>query len=157
MVNRNGFFRRYFRWGNVKNGGRSRGGDSSVLCPTVLLVDDDETHRNVMAFDFKRKGFRVLQAGSGEEAWALVLSECIHLVVTDIRMPDGDGVELLRRIKDRYPRVPPVILITGFTELNLADAKDWGAEAVFPKPIDRQRLLVMSQNAMSLQGFQITE
>lgn len=125
--------------------------------PTVLLVDDDLNHRNAMAFDFKRKGFCVLHANSGREAWELILIERINLVITDIRMADGDGVELLRRIKDRDPRLPPVILITGYTDLNLADAKDWGAEAVFPKPIDRKGLLMTSRSIVVSQGFAVKE
>ena len=119
---------------------------------TVLLVDDDIVHRNVMAFDFKRRGFRVLHANTGREAWELILKENVNLVITDIRMPDGNGIELLRKIKDRDPQFPAVILITGYTELNLTDAKDWGAVAVFPKPLDRKHLLSTSQAVVAQQG-----
>lgn len=123
--------------------------------PTVLLVDDDATHRNVLAFDFKRKGFSVLHASSGNEAWEMILRENINLVITDIRMPDGNGVELLRRIKDRNPILPSVILITGYTDLDLNNATEWGAEAVLPKPLDRKALLSASQSVVASQGFKI--
>jgi len=143
---------------NETEGGKSRPNSanrpSSAVSPTVLLVDDDLPHRNTIAFDFKRKGFRVLQASSGNEAWAIIQSETVHLVVTDIRMPDGNGVELLSRLRERDPRLPPVILVTGYTELNLEDAKNWGAQAVFCKPFDRKALLAASQEAISTQGVE---
>jgi DNA-binding response OmpR family regulator len=127
-------------------GGEWAGHRSSA---TVLLVDDDSAHRNAIAFDFKRKGYRVLQAGSGSEAWEIIQKEEVHLVITDIRMPDGNGVDLLRRIKDRDPNLPPVILMTGYTDLNLDGATDWGAEAVFLKPFERKELLARSTAILS--------
>lgn len=114
----------------------------------VLLVDDDTVLRRTIAFDFKRKGFHVLQAGSGKEAWEILQTEKVHLVVTDIRMPDGHGIELLNRIRDRDPSIPRVILMTGYTELNLENAKDWGAQVVFSKPFDRKALLAASEAAV---------
>lgn len=136
------------------SGSRPLESDLTARPPTVLLVDDDPIHRNIMAFDFKRRGYRVLQAGGGKEAWGLLLLEdSVNLVITDIRMPDGNGVELLHRIKERDSLSPTVILITGYTELNLADARGWGAEAVFPKPVDRKGLLQAAQAAMTQQGF----
>jgi DNA-binding response OmpR family regulator len=120
--------------------------------PIVLLVDDDVAFRKALAFDFKRKGFNVLHACSGDEAWEVVQKSEIHLVITDIRMPNGNGVDLLKRIRARDPKIPPVILITGFTELNLADAKDWGAAAVFTKPFVSKDLLEASKKVLTSPG-----
>lgn len=123
--------------------------------PAVLIVDDDRLHREAIGRDFSRRGFRVLLAAGGDEAWSMVLREAVHLVVTDIRMAGGSGVELLGRIKGRIPAQPPVILMTGYTELNLADAKDWGAEAVFCKPLDRGAFLAASIAIVAAQGFSV--
>jgi len=131
----------------------SRDTASSSPIPTVLLVDDDITHRTAIAFDFQRKGFRILVAESGNEAWRIVQSEKVNLVVADIRMANGNGIELLNRIREKYPAFPPVILITAYTELGLDGAKDWGAEAVFHKPFDRKALLLASKTAIASQGF----
>ena len=129
---------------NESDGGRSKTTLStqshSPVLPTVLLVDDDLTHRDAIAFDFKRRGFRVLQASSGNGAWNIIQGDTVHLVITDIRMPDGNGVELLRRLRERDPRLPPVILVTGYTELNFNDAKDWGAKGARSKRVKRGKI-----------------
>lgn len=122
---------------------------------TLLLVEDDEVLRSIMVFDFEREGFRVLQACTGNEAWRIIQAETVHLVITDIKMPEGSGIDLLNRIKERNPQLPPVILVTGYTELNLNDAKEWGAEAVFNKPFDREALLGASRQAVTSRGFKV--
>jgi len=120
-----------------------------AAAPTVLLVEDDTVLRGSLAFDLKRKGFRILQAENAHQAWDLMVSETIHLVVTDIRMPGPSGVALLNQIRAEDPKLPPVILITGQTELNLRDAADWGAQAVFCKPFNRKRFLEACQAAVA--------
>lgn len=121
-----------------------------LMLPTVLVVDDDEFHREAVAFDLKRNGFRILEARSGKEAWQLFQKEKVDLVVSDIRMPDEDGIELLGRIRRRDPTIPPVILITGFTEHDIQNPKDWGAEALFNKPVDRKALISASREAVAI-------
>lgn len=108
--------------------------------PTILIVDDEEDLREAIAFDFRRKKFRVLTASCGNEAMKFVESEHIDIVLTDVRMPNGDGVELLDRIKARNPLLPVVMLITGFADISLVEAYDKGADAVFSKPFDRKAM-----------------
>lgn len=108
--------------------------------PTILIVDDEADLRDAIAFDFRRRKYQVLTAANGREAKALMDQEKVDVVLTDVRMPNGDGVELLRHIKSRNAFVPPVIFISGFAEVSLEEAYDQGAEAVFTKPFDRQAL-----------------
>ncbi len=107
---------------------------------TVLIVDDETALRKALVFDFNRLGFKVLDAGSGKEAFELVQNNAVDVVITDVRMPGGDGVELLDRIKARDPCLPVVMFVTGYADISLEDAYDKGADAVFPKPFDRKRL-----------------
>lgn len=108
--------------------------------PTILIVDDEPDLREAIAFDFRRRNFNVLTASSGNEAIKLVESSQIDVVLTDVRMPNGDGVELLDRIKARNVFLPVVMFITGFSDMPLEEAYDRGADAVFSKPFDRKVL-----------------
>lgn len=109
--------------------------------PIVLIVDDEPDLREAIAFDFRRNNFEVLTAGSGNEAFRLVEGNEIAVVLSDVCMPDGGGVELLEKIKARNPFQPVVMLITGFADISLEEAFARGADAVFPKPFDRKLLL----------------
>jgi two-component system, cell cycle sensor histidine kinase and response regulator CckA len=81
---------------------------------TVLVVDDEELLRRFMAQAMAADGYRVLEASNGVEAlaWFQNGAPPIHLVVTDILMPDMDGVELAARLATRSPP-PPVLFVTG--------------------------------------------
>ena len=116
---------------------------------TILVVDDEAPLRKALVFDFKRKGFNVLDAGNGADAFELVKKNKIDVVLTDVRMPGGDGVELLDRVKAQNPAIPVVMFITGFADLTLEDAYDKGADAVFAKPFDRKALMAAVVKAVS--------
>ncbi len=107
---------------------------------TILVVDDEEALRKAIIFDFKRKGFHVFEAGNGKDAFEIVKKEKIDVVLSDVRMPGGDGIELLEKIKGLSSNIPVVMLITGFADITLEDAYDKGANAMFPKPFDRKVL-----------------
>lgn len=109
----------------------------------VLVADDEEILREVLAFEFRRRGHEVVEAANGHEAFELISANPVDVVVTDVRMPDGDGVELLQRIKAHDIRLPVVIFITALTDLTHADAYDMGVEAIFSKPFDRKALLAV--------------
>jgi len=115
---------------------------------SVLIVDDDDTLREAIVFDFKRRGYQVFSAPNGVEAFEIVKREKIDAVITDIRMPKGDGVELLDNIKAFNLRIPVVIFITGFADLSLEDAYEKGACVVMSKPFDRKALIEAVQRAM---------
>lgn len=108
---------------------------------TLLIVDDEEGLRRALAFDFKRRGFNVLEAGSGNDAFEIIKKNKVHVVLSDVRMPNGDGVGLLNNIKKVHPELPVVMFITGFADLTLEDAYDLGADAIFSKPFDRKAVI----------------
>lgn len=107
----------------------------------ILVVDDEDALRKAIAFDLTKKGFEVFQASSGIEAMTIVKREKINLVLSDIRMPNGDGVELIKEIKALDAGAPIVIFMTGFSDLSLIDAYHEGAAAVVAKPFNRKALL----------------
>lgn len=106
----------------------------------VLVVDDDDDLRKAIVRDFTRRGYRVLAAASGRQALAIVKSQPVDVVLSDVRMPDGDGIELLNNIKNLNTTTPVLMFITGNTEMSVEQAYDWGADAVLAKPFDRAAL-----------------
>jgi CheY-like chemotaxis protein len=107
----------------------------------VLVVDDEPDLQELIAFEFGMCGFRALSAGNGQEAFAIAQREKIDAVVTDIRMPGGDGVELLGKLKELNCETPVVLFITAFADLSAEEAYHRGAEGIFTKPFDRKALV----------------
>jgi len=85
----------------------------------ILLVDDEEDIRDVLGMTLSDMGYQVLTATNGKAAWETFLSEMPPIVLTDIKMPAMDGIELLKCIKRENPEAE-VIMITGHGDMNLA-------------------------------------
>jgi DNA-binding NtrC family response regulator len=102
---------------------------------TILIVDDEAEIRTILREVFESQGCRVLEAASGNGAFRLIKAHNIDVVISDIRMSDGNGLDLLRNIKAHHPDRPIVFLITGFSaiedEYNVS-----GAAGIFQKPFD---------------------
>ena len=85
----------------------------------ILIVDDEETVRNVLSQVLEADGFEVKEAASGEEALEFLKKEPFSLVITDIAMPRMTGIELLEKIKQLYPATE-VIIISSHASLDTA-------------------------------------
>jgi CheY-like chemotaxis protein len=82
----------------------------------ILVVDDDEMVRHLVSVSLRSAGYSVMEAGSGTEALeVLSRSTEVGMLVTDIRMPGMDGLELVRRARDGNPCIK-VLYMTGFTD-----------------------------------------
>lgn len=104
----------------------------------VLVVDDEGANRYSVSKTLQRVGYIVSEASHGEEALELMQNQLFDVVLTDIRMPGLDGVELLRRIKDEAPDAI-VILMTGYASLGTAvEALRLGAHDYLIKPSSSQ-------------------
>ena len=103
---------------------------------TVLIVDDEASIRESLQTLLEMEGYQVETAASGEEGLAHIAEQPVDLVLLDFALPDRNGVEVLREIRDRDPLLP-VIMITAYgDERTLRRAREAGAEGVFGKPID---------------------
>jgi putative nucleotidyltransferase with HDIG domain len=87
--------------------------------PGVLFVDDEVNIRRALARLFRTEPYRVLQAGSAEEALRILESESVQVVVSDQRMPGMHGATLLSRVRERWPETIRIML-TGYTEIDVA-------------------------------------
>lgn len=115
---------------------------------TILIVDDDENLRKTLVFDFMSRGFNTLEAANGTTAFEIAKTHKVDLVLSDVRMPGGGGIELLNRLKSVDPNFPVVILVTGFADIDPEEAYDKGADAVFAKPFERKKLVEAVHNAL---------
>jgi DNA-binding response OmpR family regulator len=107
----------------------------------LLIVDDDPSFRRSVELYFSRESVSVLQANGGRQALEVLAREGVDLIVSDLRMPLGDGMELLAALKER-PSAPPVILLTGLSDpAARAEAHRLGAHSVLEKPLSVKELV----------------
>jgi two-component system, NtrC family, response regulator GlrR len=104
----------------------------------ILVVDDDKNLQNLLALAFRGTGFRVSTADSGEKALVcfdgLGVNETIDLMITDVIMPRMDGVELIRRVRNRNISIP-IIAMTGYGNAGLgARLQEYGVNGYLDKP-----------------------
>jgi signal transduction histidine kinase len=113
----------------------------------ILLVDDEEGIRIVLGIALEESGYRVLTAGSGEEALSSFRRHAPAIVVADIKMPGMDGIELLKKIKEEAPDTE-VIMITGHGDMEMAvESLQCDATDFVTKPIDDEALEVALKRA----------
>ncbi len=120
--------------------------DCSVR-PTVLLVEDDFSLLDMLGRTLERAGFEVTTATHGVTALTLFGEMAIDLVITDILLPQMDGFELIRRLKNESRDVP-IIAISGMDDSpQFRDsALKCGATAALAKPISRQQLVDLARS-----------
>jgi CheY-like chemotaxis protein/DNA-binding XRE family transcriptional regulator len=101
----------------------------------VLIVDDDEDICAAIGAVLGDSGFDVRTANSGLDAMRILAAEPIIAVVSDIRMANGNGLELLDAVRRHFTRMP-VMFMTGYDDVSAEDARRRGAVALFNKPFD---------------------
>lgn len=114
----------------------------------VWIVDDDPSIRWVLERATGKAGWRTRLFESGEEVLASLRREQPGVLVSDIRMPGIDGLALLREVRERYPRLP-VIIMTAHSDLDAAvSAFESGAFDYLPKPFDIDEALTLMRRAL---------
>lgn len=117
----------------------------------ILIVDDDENIRNTMKAILEDEGYLVDTAESGGEAVQKTQKTNYNIALLDIRLPDMEGVELLKLIKEGVPRTRK-IMVTGYPSMqNAIAALNKNADAYLIKPVDIENLLSAVKNQLQLQ------
>jgi DNA-binding NtrC family response regulator len=117
----------------------------------ILVVDDDENIRNTMKTILEDEGYIVDSAATGREAVQKTQKSAYNIALLDIRLPDMEGVELLKLIKDTVPRTRK-IMVTGYPSMqNAIAALNKNADAYLIKPIDIENLLSIVKEQLQLQ------
>ncbi len=106
----------------------------------ILVVDDETSITELISEELVDEGATTLQAGNAFEAVVQLQTNAVDVIVSDIRMLGGDGVTLLDQIRKVDPSRPPLIFITGFSDLSTQDTYGKGAEAVIAKPFEFEDL-----------------
>jgi DNA-binding response OmpR family regulator len=111
-----------------------------VIPITVLVVDDERRYRDLLEMNLSRRGYRVLQAADGLGALNLVESAQPDLVVVDLMLPDIDGYEVCRRIRE-YSAVPIIMLTARAEQSEKVRGLQTGADDYVTKPFGAEELL----------------
>jgi two-component system, NtrC family, response regulator AtoC len=106
----------------------------------VLIVDDEINLRLVLSAMLKKEGYDAIPAADGLEALHILKSNKISVVVTDMKMPNLDGMELLSRIVDQYPEVPVIMITAHGTVATAVEALKKGAMDYITKPFELDEL-----------------
>jgi CheY-like chemotaxis protein len=120
--------------------------------PKILLIDDDDLVRYAMVRILARDEYQIVCASNGREGVAALEKEPFDLVITDILMPDQEGIETIRAIRRLSPAVP-IIAISGGGRFSGADylaiAEKFGASKTLPKPFEPATLLSSVQQCLT--------
>jgi two-component system NtrC family response regulator len=109
----------------------------------ILVVDDEPAQRTVLAGFLRKRGFEVLQAPGVGDALAQVSARLVDLVLTDLRMPDGTGLDVLNGVRKINPEIAVVVMTAFGTVASAVDAMKHGASDYLTKPIDLDELDVL--------------
>jgi DNA-binding NtrC family response regulator len=127
------------------------GGESLNKNVSILIVDDDENIRKTMKAILEDEGYMVDWAATGKDAIKKTNEKAYNLALLDIRLPDMEGVDLLKLLKDNVPRTRK-IMVTGYPSMQSAiNALNKSADAYLVKPVDVEKLLNMVKEQLQLQ------
>jgi len=117
---------------------------------TVLIVDDEKNYPLILGAVLEEEGFETLAANSGQQALEILEHSDIDLVLTDMKMPSMDGIELLERIKEKNPDLPVIMMTAYGTVEKAVEAMQKGAYNYILKPFDNESLVIYVDKAVSL-------
>lgn len=117
----------------------------------ILVIDDEVQIRSMLKKMLEREGFNVIVASDGKEGMNLFDKEPADLVITDLIMPEKDGIEIIRELKKKSPDVPIIAMSGGgqaSPDLYLTIAKALGAHAILEKPVENEIILKAVKKAL---------
>jgi DNA-binding NtrC family response regulator len=121
--------------------------------PGILVIDDDASLRRVLEYNLNEAGYNVTAAASGEEGISLFSEESFALVITDMKMPGMDGMQVLKAVKEQLPETL-VMIITAFGSVDIAvEAMKAGAYDYITKPFNRDELKLTVAKALQFTGL----
>ena len=117
---------------------------------TILIVDDEKNYLLVLSEVLQDEGYEVLAAQGGHEALEIQKSSDLDLILTDMKMPAMDGIELLENIKALDPDLPVIMMTAHGTIDKAVEAMQKGAYSYILKPFDNERLTIYVEKAVAL-------
>jgi two-component system NtrC family response regulator len=117
---------------------------------TILIVDDEKNYLTILSAILEDEGFEVLAALGGQEALEVHKTSDLDLILTDMKMPAMDGIELLENIKSVDPDLPVIMMTAHGTVDKAVEAMQKGAYTYVLKPFDNERLIIYVKKAISM-------
>lgn len=117
---------------------------------TILIVDDEKNYPPILSAVLEEEGFATLTANSGREALEILNNSDVDLVLTDMKMPSMDGMELLERIKTKNADLPVIMMTAYGTVERAVQAMQKGAYNYILKPFDNETLVIYVNKAVSM-------
>jgi two-component system response regulator PilR (NtrC family) len=115
----------------------------------ILVVDDEQSMREMLAIMLRKEGYEIVTAEGRRQAAAVLGNETVDMVITDVKLRDGDGIEILRHVKAAAPETIVIVMTAfGTTEIAVA-ARKLGAEAYVLKPFDVDELRIVVRDAFA--------
>jgi adenylate cyclase len=123
--------------------------------PRILVVDDNQTNRDIIVTRLERHGYETFQAADGEEALAAVKQHCPDLVLLDVMMPQLDGIETCRRIKCdvTFPFLPIILVTAKMDSKDIVAGLDAGADEYLTKPVDQAALVARVRSVLRVKAL----
>ncbi len=115
------------------------------MAKKILSVDDSASVRQMVAFALETAGYQTAQAADGKEALALLKTTPVDMIITDLNMPNLNGIELIRQVRalPAFKFVPIVLLTTESEDSKKAEGKAAGATGWIVKPFNQEQLLAV--------------
>jgi two-component system, chemotaxis family, chemotaxis protein CheY len=122
-----------------------------ILMPSILAVDDSASMRQMVSFTLKGAGYEVIEAVDGQDALGKAKGRVADVVLTDVNMPNMDGIELIRQLRllPAYKFTPMLLLTTESGGDKKAEGKAAGATGWLVKPFNPDQLLATLKKVMS--------
>ncbi len=124
---------------------------------TVIVADDDRTIRTVLTQALTRAGCKVRATGNIATLWRWVEEDEGDVVISDVMMPDGNGLDLLPQIHKKRPNLPVIIISAQNTVMTAIKASEHGAYDYLPKPFDLKELLSKVSRALSQSNMPVVQ
>ncbi len=115
----------------------------------ILVVDDNPDSREMLSFILTGEGFSVIAAGDGLEALDLVKEVHPDLIITDINMPNIDGIELTKKLREQFKSTLPIMVVSAFGGELVSKAIEAGANGAIQKPLHVDSLLTLVKQILS--------
>jgi len=117
---------------------------------TIMIVDDEKNYPLILSAILEEEGFESLTANSGREALDILKHSDVDLVLTDMKMPSMDGIELLEHVKTADPELPVIMMTAHGTVDKAVEAMQKGAYSYVLKPFDNERLVLFVNKAIAM-------
>jgi len=117
---------------------------------TIMTVDDSASIRQMVGFTLKQAGYQVVEAVDGKDALAKLNGPAVHMMLTDLNMPNMDGIELIRHVRaSSSSKFIPIVMLTTESQAEKKQAgKEAGATGWIVKPFKPEQLLAVVKKVL---------